>query len=94
MLRYCREVDGPKLANMLEGGKTPVLPPKRLKEMGYTVAAYPLTLLSASAKAMQESLRRLKEGKPTDDMILSFEELQKVVGFPEYNDTADKYKSK
>jgi hypothetical protein len=29
MIRYCAEVDGPKLANMLEFGKTPILSPKR-----------------------------------------------------------------
>ena len=36
MRRYCKEVDGPKLANMLEGGLTPILSPTQLKEIGYT----------------------------------------------------------
>ena len=30
MRRYCLEVDGPKMANLIEGGKTPLLPPSRL----------------------------------------------------------------
>jgi 2-methylisocitrate lyase-like PEP mutase family enzyme len=30
MRRYCLEVDGPKMANLIEGGKTPLLPPARL----------------------------------------------------------------
>lgn len=93
MIRYCAEVDGPKLANMLEGGKTPVLSPERLSEIGYSVAAYPLTLLSASVKAMQSSLRLLKSGQPTNSMILPFTELQDVVGFTEYNEEADRYKN-
>lgn len=63
------QVDGPKLANMLEFGKSPILPPERLKAIGYTVAAYPLTLLSASAKAMQESLQLLKRGLPTESQV-------------------------
>lgn len=92
MIRYCIEVDGPKLANMLEGGRTPILSPKRLKEIGYTVAAYPLTLLSASVKAMQSTLQLLKEGQPTDSLLLPFTELQDVVGFTEYNREADRYK--
>ena len=92
MIRYCVEVDGPKLANMLEGGRTPILSPKRLKEIGYTVAAYPLTLLSASVKAMQSALQLLKEGQPTDSLLLPFTELQDVVGFTEYNREADRYK--
>ena len=93
MVRYCTEVDGPKLANMLEGGRTPVLSPKRLQEIGYTVAAYPLTLLSASVKSMQSSLQLLKEGKPVDYLILPFTELQDVVGFTEYNNDAEMYKN-
>lgn len=39
------QVDGPKLANMLQNGKTPLLPPKQLQEIGYTIVAYPLALL-------------------------------------------------
>ena len=42
---YCKQVDGPKLANMLQNGKTPLLPPKELQEIGYTIVAYPLALL-------------------------------------------------
>jgi len=61
MEEYCKRVTGPKLANMLEYGSTPILPPAELQNMGYTMAAYPLTLLSASIKAMQESLELIKE---------------------------------
>ena len=69
MEEYCRIVDGPKLANMLEQGSTPILPPQQLKSLGYTMAAYPLTLLSASIQAMNLSLERIKKGEPTDDLI-------------------------
>eukprot|EP01041_Mallomonas_annulata_P005422 gene5422-10861_t len=51
---------------------------ERLKEIGFRVAAYPLTLLSASAKAMQASLQLIKEGKSTDSMILPFTDIQKL----------------
>lgn len=69
MREYCRRVDGPKLANMLEQGSTPILPPEQLKQMGYTMAAYPLTLLSASIKAMTIALERIRDGSSTDDII-------------------------
>lgn len=92
MEEYCRRVPGPKLANMLEMGATPILPPKVLKEMGYTVAAYPLTLLSASIKAMQTSLERIREGLPTDDLILSFEETKDAVGFTQYAKEEQRYR--
>ena len=34
MKQYCSEVRGPKLANMLEGGDTPILPPAELYKLG------------------------------------------------------------
>lgn len=92
MKEYCKRVSGPKLANMLEYGSTPILPPQVLKTMGYTMAAYPLTLLSASIKAMQESLLRIKTGAPTEDLILTFAETKDAVGFTKYSDEENRYK--
>jgi len=89
---YCSRVSGPKLANMLEYGSTPILPPKQLKQLGYAMAAYPLTLLSASIKAMQESLHRIHHGLPTDDLILSFAETKDAVGFSRYSLEEDLYR--
>jgi 2-methylisocitrate lyase-like PEP mutase family enzyme len=91
MKEYCNRVSGPKLANMLEFGSTPILPPEALGEIGYTMAAYPLTLLSASIKAMQQSLELIKNGQTTDDMILSFTETKDVVGFTQYGDEEQRY---
>lgn len=91
MTTYCQSVDGPKLANMLEHGHTPILTPKELQDIGYKIAAYPLTLLSASAKAIQETLIKIKHGQSTNDHILSFEELKDVVGFPNYYELIAKY---
>lgn len=93
MKDYCDRVPGPKLANMLEQGSTPILPPQELKNMGYTMAAYPLTLLSASIKAMQESLERIQMGEPTDDIIATFAETKDVVGFTRYAEEEDKYRA-
>ncbi|KAL3807113.1 hypothetical protein ACHAXA_005434, partial [Cyclostephanos tholiformis] len=93
MEAYCQRVSGPKLANMLEYGSTPILPPAELQKMGYTMAAYPLTLLSASIKAMQESLTLIKEGKPTLDKILTFSEIKDAVGFMRYAKEEERYRS-
>lgn len=93
MRLYCESVDGPKLANMLEYGKTPLLTAGELHVLGYSVAAYPLTLLSASIKAMQGVLLDLKkEGSVPLDSVLPFEDVQRVVGFTEYNAVMDEYK--
>ena len=81
MTRFCQEVPGWRMANMLEGGLTPWLPPEALAAMGFRLAAYPLTLLSAAAFAMTTALSALKAGT-TPQQLLSFAELKDLVGFP------------
>ena len=50
-----------QMANMLEGGgRTPLLGPAQLEALGYKVAAYPLSLLGVSIRAMQSALAGLK----------------------------------
>jgi 2-methylisocitrate lyase-like PEP mutase family enzyme len=90
MKQYCDQVSGPKMANMIEFGKTPVLPTAELEQIGYKIAVFPLTLLSASIKAMQESLRQLQQGKEPDN-VLNFEDLKDAVGFNRYYDEFDRY---
>lgn len=91
MRRYCSEVSGAKMANLIENGKTPILPYAQLEEMGYDIVVYPLSLLSASIKAMQETLGSIKTGDEPQN-ILHFEELQAAVGFPEYYAGEEKYR--
>ncbi len=84
METICREVKGVKMANLVEHGATPLLPPTALQEMGFKIAAYPLTLLSSAAHAMLSALSNLKQGR-TPTQILDFAHLQAIVGFPEYD---------
>ena len=94
MRAYCEAVDGPKLANMLEGGHTPLLPPAELQEIGYGIVAYPLTLLSASIAAMKQSLERLREGQPADDLLTPWPDLRREVGFDDYYEQEKRYAGK
>ena len=80
MQRFCAQVPGPKMANMLEDGDTPILPPERLKELGYKIAAYPLTLLSTAVHAMREALADLASGR-TPTRRVDFATLREIVGF-------------
>jgi 2-methylisocitrate lyase-like PEP mutase family enzyme len=80
------------MANLVEDGATPCLAPKRLAELGYKIAAHPLTLLSSAARAMQEALAHLRAGEPVPrERRLGFAELQALVGFPEYDAEASRY---
>ena len=84
MERICSEVPSPQMANLVEGGDTPLLAPNRLEKIGYKIAAYPLTLLSAAARAMTDALASLERGVPAD-RLLEFSELRELVGFDAYD---------
>lgn len=90
MRRYCKEVNGPKMANMVEQGDTPYLMADELGEMGYKIAIYPIAMMLASIKAMQNALASLKAGKVPEGQI-TFPELRDIVGFPEYYEAEKKY---
>ncbi|MFP6606720.1 MAG: isocitrate lyase/PEP mutase family protein [Myxococcota bacterium] len=92
MQTFCRDLPGPKMANLVEGGDTPILPPERLEAIGYRIAAYPLTLLSSAIHAMQESLAALAEGREPAG-LLDFEVLREIVGFPAYDAESARYRS-
>ena len=55
-----KRLKAPCLANMVEGGKTPILPGARLQELGFKVAIYPNSLTRLFARAGQELLAGLK----------------------------------
>jgi len=93
MEELCRELPGlPKMANIVEDGDTPALPPARLEQIGFKIAAYPLTLLSSAARAMQDALDALAAGAQAPAR-LSFGELQDLVGFAEYDDSLRAYEA-
>ncbi|KAL6763474.1 Pyruvate/Phosphoenolpyruvate kinase-like domain-containing protein, partial [Haematococcus lacustris] len=81
------------MANMLEGGgKTPILPPQQLHDMGFKLVAYPLSLLSVSIKAMEQALAGLQQGQlPHSSAMASLPAMLDAVGFPEYSQRAKRY---
>mgnify|MGYP001361226629 FL=1 len=93
MRQICSELPGCKMANIVEGGLTPNIPMNELKEMGYQIAAYPLTLLSASMRAMKSALAALKSDTPRDKDILNFSELRDIIGFEDYYKISSNYET-
>jgi 2-methylisocitrate lyase-like PEP mutase family enzyme len=84
MEQVCKASPLPQMANLVEGGDTPLLAPKQLEALGYRIAAYPLTLLSAATRSMQRALDALRRGEPAAD-LLPFAELREAVGFDSYD---------
>lgn len=90
MARLCEAIPAPLMANMVEEGDTPILPPARLEELGYKIAAYPLTLISSAITAMNRALAELARGESPSDR-LAFPELREIVGFPAYHEEQERY---
>lgn len=84
--------DEPLLANMLESGRTPILKPSELKEIGFDMAIYGITLLMHITKHMQAVLEDLhSERMAMTGNAISFDDYKKVVGFEEWDRIEDTY---
>jgi 2-methylisocitrate lyase-like PEP mutase family enzyme len=87
-----RTFDVPLLANPLEGGKTPILSPGELHQMGYSIIPYGITLVLRAAKAMEDAMTDILSGKfALWNSGLSFDEFKDVVGFPGWAEIDAKY---
>jgi methylisocitrate lyase len=97
MRRICRTFKVPLLANMVEGGgKTPILPLRELKEMGYKLVIYPVSAHMAAIKAMQEVLAVLKQDGTTArcaSQMVPFQGMFEVVGRSKFVALERKYAS-
>ncbi len=92
MREFCSEVPGYKMANIIENGLTPVLPPQQLHELGYAIAAYPLTLLQAIITAVEDALASLAAGTHPSG-LKDFETVKDIIGFNDYYREEERYKS-
>ena len=86
----------PTLANVIEGGRTPVLTFDELQDLGFAIALYPLGPLYAAAKAVKLYLDELKAaGSPAGKVkdMITFEEFNRLIGLPEYTELEKRYKA-
>lgn len=92
-----RRVDGVvRVANMVEGGRTPLLSPSELHELGYDLIVTPLSGLFAAAKAARDAYALLaKEGTLRDhpELLLSFGDFDTVVDLEAHRVLESRYLS-
>jgi len=84
MLRICHSFDLPCLANMVEGGRTPVLSFEELRQIGYRLAIFPATGFLAAAQALTRVYSALQARGSSKDAgldLLPFAEMNKLMGF-------------
>jgi methylisocitrate lyase len=96
MRRITREIPAPNMANMVTGGKTPLLRARELQDLGFAIAAHPTLLIYAMGHAAQRALEHLRSTGTaagfTDSM--TFEEFNQMIGLQELrNKESDLYAS-
>ena len=81
MEKVCADAPRPLVANMIEGGKTPVLPRDELVAMGYSLIVYPLTTIYSAARAMSDALGKLRRQGTSDcGALATFDQFNELIG--------------
>jgi methylisocitrate lyase len=94
MAEICRRAPAPRVANMIEQGKTPVLPKEKLTDLGYHLILHPLAGLFAAASALRSIYHKLLEDQTTlgaEDQLMAFEEFNDLIGVEKKYALAERY---
>lgn len=87
MAEIGRSIAAPLLANMVEGGRTPILPAATLEKLGYAIAIYPAVGFLAAAAALERAYAHLKQHGDSNALAPSdsygFGRICETMGFPE-----------
>jgi len=81
--RVCSEIDGPCFANLVEGGKTPILSARQLEAMGFAAVTWPVSASYAIARAVAEVYAALLRDGTTNavrDRMVDFAAFNSLIG--------------
>jgi 2-methylisocitrate lyase-like PEP mutase family enzyme len=87
LARIAKEVRAPQLANMLVGGKTPLLSADELEALGFRIMVCPVTTLLAAGFAIRRAAKEFLESGRVDthpESMLTFDELKQLLGLEEH----------
>ncbi len=82
-------VPGPKVANMVEWGRTPLLGPGELHERGFDLIVFPVAAILAQARAVEEVFTALRRDGSTVgmlDRLYPFDELNSLLGLERHRE--------
>jgi 2-methylisocitrate lyase-like PEP mutase family enzyme len=80
----CDRVDAPMMANMSNGGLTPMRTAAQMQDIGYALAIFPAMTSLIAAAAMEAALRRMKDegtGEPEGMPLFDFKQFCSLIGF-------------
>lgn len=90
-----QSVDVPIMVNMVEGGKTAIMPSKELKALGFSLICYPTFMLFSAVYRLKQALAQLREEGTSlnmADQLESFKSYTALVGLPQLQELEKKYK--
>jgi methylisocitrate lyase len=96
MRQIARQFKVPTLANMVEGGKTPLLNNQALQDIGFRIVIYPNASLKAAVKGAQKVLQHLQTAGTTSDcadLMITMQERNEVTGLPAMTVLDERYKA-
>ncbi len=96
MKKIGKSIKAPLVANMIEGGATPLSSSKKLHDMGFKIILYPLSILFANTYASLEILIELKKTGTTSKFnkkLVSFDQFNDLVELPKFRKLETRYSS-
>ena len=90
-----KSINAPLVANMIEGGATPIISKSKLHKMGFKIVLYPLSVLFSNTYSTLKLLQELKKSGTTKKLskqIVSFDQFNDVVELSKYRKLEQKYK--
>ena len=94
MKQIGREINAPLVANMIEGGATPLNSSETLSKIGFKIILYPLSVLYANTFATMNILKELKRSGNTikyKQKVVNFEQFNDLVELPKFRKMEKKY---
>ncbi|MFZ1077269.1 MAG: isocitrate lyase/PEP mutase family protein [Nitrosotalea sp.] len=97
MKKIGRSIKAPLVANMIEGGATPLLSSSEIHKMGFNLILYPLSVLYANTFATMQILKELRKSGTTAklrDRLVDFDQFNEIVELSKFKKMEDKYETK
>jgi len=94
MKKIGKKINAPLVANMIEGGATPIVSASTLNKMGFKIILYPLSVLFANTFASLQILKELKKTGTTSKLnkkLVSFDQFNDIVELPKFRKLEKKY---